>query len=533
MALAYRPPEVTIDEITSPNVSPLLATPASIGLIGLAQGYVERTDQIKLVGTTAVSLVTSGNLPTDATLVMIVSATDTFDPGHAPNADGSYRGPTLGVTGVGDDYDVSLTAKTITRKALDTPDAGDGLIPDGRIVAVTYRYLPADYFDATLLDDLGSVQNRYGPAWLDGAIFSDITYGASIAFENGARFVICQPLFARATPGDATTAKQAAIVGGSSGDPSDAGAYANPSTWSDTFYALRDIDDINVFVPIIGQSLTRKITNAGWLAIVQHAQDHIKYLNDNDQYGVLLCGQDGTTTSLVSGEFPTKTTIRADVATLRSRYGGTTSEATACVNVSKYGRQRPDNAITTIDVGGQYMACALAGMLASRNVSAPLTRQQVSGFTGVSEYRSKLDKVEDGAAGLLVIEQKGFATVVRHAITIDTTSEQRRELSVVRAKHRIIESLRQTIDSQVIGVMIADSFAPTLIKGVVVAVLEALKSQQGLVEYRNVQARQLALEPTTIEIRFSYKPAFPINYVHIIFGIDLTTGDVTVQGQGA
>jgi hypothetical protein len=46
------------------------------------------------------------------------------------------------------------------------------------------------------------------------------------------------------------------------------------------------------------------------------------------------------------------------------------------------------------------------------------------------------------------------------------------------------------------------------------------------VDYANVQVRQLA-QPTTIEVRFNYRPAFPINYINIVFGIDLTTGDLT------
>jgi hypothetical protein len=529
MALAYRPPGVFVEELTSPNVAPILAAPASIGIIGLGQGYIERTEQIKLTGTGPISFVTEGTLPADATMTIVTAVKDTYDPGHAPNADGTYRGPGGGQTGAGEDYDLDLSGKTITRKALDDPNPGDGLIPDGRIVAVTYQYVPVDYFEPFLMEDLGSVQTRYGPAWSNGMIFSDLTYAAAIAFENGARFIVAQPLFARETPGDPSSDKMSPVVGGASGDPSDQGAYANPSTWADTFYSLRDIEDINVFVPVIGQSTDRKVTNAGWLGIAQTAQDHIKYLHDNDQYSVLMLGEDGTTTSLVDGEYPTKAGIRSDAATLRSRYGGTMAQCTAVVNTTKFLRQRPDAVSGTVAVGGEYMACALAGMLASRNASSPLTREQVSGFNGVVDYRSKLDKTEDGAAGLLVVEQKRLAIVVRHSITIDTASEQTRELSVVRAKHRMIESLRDTIDTQVIGKIIADAFAPTLIKNVVIGVLEALKGERGLVEYKNVQARQLTIQPTTIEVRFAYMPAFPINYVNIVFGIDLTTGAVTVQ----
>jgi hypothetical protein len=526
MALAYRPPGVTVTEESTPSISALLAVPASVGLVGLAQGYVERTDQIKLTGTGAHSLSDEGNLPEDATLVAVTRVIDTADRTSGVNSDGIYRGPQDGKTGSGQDFDLDLAAKTITRHELDDPDAGDGLIPDGRIVAVTYRYVPANYFDAYYCEDLATVQSRYGPAWKDGAIYSDLTYAAAAAFENGARFVICQPLFGRTTPGDANTAKVAPVIN----DAGIANSYANAATWADTLYSLRDIEDINVFVPVVGQSAARKVTNGEWLAIIQTFQSHIDWLQSQYQYAVLLCGEDGTDGNLTySGTTPTgptKATIRNDGLTLGQR--GNIGEATVLVNTCKFPRRTPDSVSGTVNVGGQYMAAALAGMLASYAVSTPLTRKPVSGFAGVNDFRSRQDKNDDAAAGLLVVESRGLAVTVRHAITTDTSgASQKSELSVVRAKHFMVESLRTTLDTQVIGTMIADANAPILIKTVVISVLENLRGLRALVDYANVGVRQLAGQPTTIEVRFSYRPAFPINYVNLVFSIDLTTGDLT------
>jgi hypothetical protein len=37
----------------------------------------------------------------------------------------------------------------------------------------------------------------------------------------------------------------------------------------------------------------------------------------------------------------------------------------------------------------------------------------------------------------------------------------------------------------------------------------------------------LSLEPTTIQVKFSYRPAFPVNYIDVSFSLDLTTQTIT------
>jgi len=502
MALAYRPPGVSISEVVSPSISPLLAVPASVSIVGPAQGYVERVDQITLEGTTATPL---PNLPAGAALSSVQAVTDVLFPGSAPNDDGTYRAT--------NDYTVNTSAGTITRVE---PDDGDGLIPDGARVAVAYRYVPADYFDAILLEDLGSITERFGPAWKNGAIFSKLTYAAQIALENGARFVVCQPLYSFDTPGDPDSGKVAPI----GGSASTAKAVSNPATWADTLYGLRDIEDINVFVPVVGQSTDEGVGNSTWLAIAQVFQDHMKFLKDSDQYSVTILGQDRTNDAT---QYALKSGIRSDASTLAARYGGELARQTVLINTASFLRARPDAVGGTIAVGGQYMAAAIAGMLASRPVQRALTRQQISGFVSATDARSKKDKFDDASAGLLVVEQSGQGLFVRHGITLDTTAEQYQELSVVRSQHRMVETLRATVDNNIIGQIVADSQAPFTVKSTIISALEALRGEGTIVNYQGVQVRQLAQQPTTIEVRFSYLPPFPINYVNIAFSIDLSS----------
>lgn len=498
MPLAYREPGVQVSEDVSPQVSPLLAAPADVCLVGLSQGYQTRTDQIRLTGTGAIAL---PGLPVGGTLVGVLAVRDALDPTKGAASVGGS--PAYTVT---TDYTVSTSNGTVTRVA-------SGVIADNSIVNITYQYIPSDFWQPIRLYSTGAVEDRFGPAYdATGAVIaSPLSYAASIAFENGAPSVVCQPLFKRATPGDPTTAQA----------QPDATQAAAASSWSDTFYALRDIEDINILVPIIGQSMAN-VGDAAQLAIIQTTQDHIQFMKTNDQYVVGIFGEDSSGASVAAA----KATLRTHAATIAGRYGGSLAEQTVLLSPSKF-RRATSSYGKQIYIGGQYVAAGIAGMIAARPVSTSLTRKILSGLTEVSDFRSRQDKDDDAAAGLLVIESRRGIIQVRHAVTLDNTSSARRELSVVRAKHRMIESIRDTLDSQVIGNLTADENAPLIVASSVEGVLSSLLQARDIVDYSAPSARLLSIEPTTIEVRFSYRPAFPVNYVDIVFSLDLTTSALT------
>ena len=116
--MAYTPPGVTVQEYSEQVVSTLLAAPASICLVGRAQGYQTRTDAVTLTGTTAVTL---PGIPSTAVLTSgsIVSVMDAVSPGLAPEGYVSAS-----------DYVFNASAKTIVRNS-------SGIIPSGNTVYVT------------------------------------------------------------------------------------------------------------------------------------------------------------------------------------------------------------------------------------------------------------------------------------------------------------------------------------------------------------------------------------------------------------
>lgn len=596
MTLAYQPPGVNVTEVLTPSVSPFLAVPATVCLVGPSQGFIQRTDYITLANEDDTALT---NFPAGSSLIdPIISVTNINDPNVTYVEDVDYvinynssvnevqtvtvtgtglggsftltfRDETTGtiaynattgalqtalealsnietgeatVTGSAGSYTITFSgqyanqnvdklvadATALTGTSADvtvhTPtqggvagtvrrlDAGD--IEEGETVYVVYRYVPSTYYLPTRIEDQGTVEDIYGPAFnSDGSVHSAVSFAAQIAFENGARDLVIQALFRRTDDSDPASTSTA---------PTNE-EVQDSTTWSQTLYPLRDIEDVNLIVPVVGQSVTG-LSDADQLAIIQTVQDHAKFMSDQQQFVVGVFGEDSTTSSSVAQ----KERLREHATTLRSRYGGTVSEQLVLVAPSKFARANP---VTNqkFYVGGQYVAAAIAGMIAGRPVSSSLTRETVSGFVEVSDPRSKADWNKDGQAGLLVVWQRGGTIQIRHAITLDTSATQRRELPVVRAKHRMIESVRDTIDQQIIGKVIADSNAPSTVAAAVSGVLETLKTIGDLVDYSTPQARTLTLDPTTVEVRFSYKPAFPLNYVNIAFNIDLSGNTTTVE----
>jgi hypothetical protein len=498
MPLAYRQPGVRVSETVTPQISPLVAAPADVCLVGRARGYQVRTDQFALpAGTSAYAL---PGLPAGATLTSVDSVKDALDPSKGAAGGTGYVVTT--------DYTVQPSAGTITRVGT--------AIAAGAVINVTYSYVPSDYWEPIRLYDMAAVEDRFGPSVTpDGkTINSHLSYAAAIAFENGCPSVVCQPLFKRATPGDPTSARV---------DVDDTSAAAT-STWSDTLFVLRDIEDINIVVPVVGQSQPN-IGDATWLSIAQLFQDHVQYMKTNDQHMVTILGEDSSASATVAQ----KATLRTHAQTLAGRYGGAVAENTVLVAPSKFRRAFPA-LISPGYVGAQFVAAAIAGMIASRPVSSALTRKSVSGFVGVEPWASGLsvqDQNDDASNGLLVVAQSKGLILVRHSITLATDSSARRELSVVRAKHRLIESVRDTLDRQIIGNLIADENAPFIVASAVSGVLAELLQQRDIVDYGPPSARLLSLEPTTIQVKFSYRPAFPVNYIDVSFNLDLTTQTIT------
>src|SRR3954451_8967148 len=156
MALAYVPPGVSVEELYSPSVSPLLSVSASICLVGVARGYETGVAQV-VFGTDGSARTINAPAGTVLQRVdadnMFQSAVNLLDPtaGSGANQSGYLQGT---------DYQVNLAADA--KSAVVTPVADTDLATIGGTTVFTYRFVPDGYYDPIRLDTQSAVEARFG-----------------------------------------------------------------------------------------------------------------------------------------------------------------------------------------------------------------------------------------------------------------------------------------------------------------------------------------------------------------------------------
>lgn len=475
---------------------------------------IAHTEIINLTGTSAISL-SPANVALGVNEDSIVVTNTPITVSHT-NTAAQYVGdeyfsysanPVSGVdylyTISNDDNNNTNRKVTIVRNTLGPTSIG--VSDDRGTVIVSYEYVPPNYYSPTLFTNIGDVYAKYGQALSVNGISSPLSFAAMLAFANGANEIFCQPLFAE----EIINGKTVRV----------AGNETSISDWDTTLAALQGIEDINVIVPIVSNG-NDNITDGIHLGIFQSVINHINNLKLNGQYAIGIYGEDGSTNR------------KAGASTLQSHAlslgGSLNPERSVLISPSSFAYANPINQ-TTINIGGQFLAATVAGMLGARSIQTPLTRKTIGYISKVNTVRTESEKNADANSGLLVIESKNGVIRVRHAITTAVSDTNKRELSAVRSKFFMIESVRKTIDTQIIGQLVADAKAPITVAATVQNVLEILRSSGALVGYANVDAQSVPNQPTVIAVRWTYSLPFPLNYVDITMSLDTVTGSIAVQ----
>lgn len=510
--LPYTAPGVSVQEVSSPTPTPAIPNTTNICLVGPTRGYEVLSVIISFpTGHSAVTFTAPAGgtvIPVVTSTQIFVSAVDTVDPSKGTAAGGGY------VQGNSADYTATLSGDSTTVTI--TPVTGSIIDTAGASILFTYRYLPANnsYFYAQTFTDANSVQTVYGPAWdsTGSTVVTPITYAANLAFQNGADTVIIQPLFKLSTPGDLTTTRLQVTT-------SDIPTSGN---WKDTLTALQVEEGVNVIVPIVGQSMTG-VTDGAQLAIYETVLQYLTYMQSIGVYIEAFFGDDDSTSTSVGQA----ATLRSNANTLSQYKGGTISQAVSYLSPSSYFVLPPGNTSNIpIKVGAEYAAAAVAGLHASFPVTTPITRKTVSGFVGVTEVKGRNEKDLDAGNGLMVLENIGSNSVqVRHAITLNNVDSAHRELSVVRSKFVLIQSVINTFQN---ALPIVSPTPALVLQTTIVGILDQLERQGIIVTYENVNTSVSNTDPTIGIVSFSYLPLFPLNYVQVSFSIDLTSGTTTV-----
>ncbi len=382
---------------------------------------------------------------------------------------------------------------------------------DKLVVRVSYQATPANYFEPTRCFSQSDVEDKFGPAFdSQGNILTPVAVGSLFAFQNGSSNVVVAPIFSETND----------VRGPSDGSLGD---------WQDTLTGLRTINDISIIVPITSSGdLATPFSDSLSLGIFLAVQNHIHYMQVQEaKFIMALFGEDSTSGSLAS-----RSVLQDHADALSS---GSQAEEIVLFNEGAFTYGNPVTGLTS-DIGGQYYAAAAAGTLCRYSVQTPLTGKRVNGFTSIKgRAKSEAQKDEDAQFGLCVVETKRGRLQVRHGITTAQDTRAHQEISVVRARNWMLANIVAAFEDQAVGRLVLDENAGFLVYLLLSGELELLIQQGAIKNYENIQVRPDPLDPTGLNVQFSYTPVFPLNHINISFSINANSGvtfDQSTSTQG-
>lgn len=354
-------------------------------------------------------------------------------------------------------------------------------ILEGDTLSISYRYTDPNYFDVFALYDYDDVRDRYGePFDATGNIQSEVTLAAKFAFLNGASQVLTCAV-----------------------DPADPD---NPviGDYDEALAKFRDEEQIAVIVSGTGDPEIQPLI-----------ANHVGEQSSKKYERRAVIGVDGSSIIVPTG-------TRIEYAEALS------NERVAMVSPSRFTYFAPE-LNKSITLGGQYMAAAVAGRSVSLAPAMPLTRKIITGFSGPAETLREGEKNLESQNGLMVIEKTRRNQVqVRHGVTTNSIELLTREWSIIGQQDVMVYRIRDYLDGDgLIGMPIYDT---TLIqvKASAEAALVSLVRDAVIVGYQNLKVRQIATQPDVVEVRYEWKPAYPLNYILVRYSVAVMSGDVTI-----
>lgn len=476
----YVPPGVYVSTDSTGSVAAVGITDTVLCLVGRGLGYQTYSEQVSFAGGNARPLTQKGIdaasiVVTGTIIVSGVSTPTTFQ------VDG---------TSTPHDYSVGQTGAG-THKVTTLNRTTSGQIPTSGSVTVTYHYTDDSYFALNSFSDYASFEDVYGMPFdpTTGDLLSPLTLAAQLAFQNGANVI-----FAVSLSGTGSVAAQYQAA-----------------------YALTLPNyDINVLVPLFDTAVDGSTAQSLSASLVSHLQD----ADDEGFPRIAIMGLPQAFT----GETPDVLAQQIDYRRVVLIWPQAFQYYNSVVN-------------TTQTLDGIYFAAASAGVLANQDVNRGLTHAQVRSFTGIPAAvlanMSTSNKNTWSSRGVAVAEiDRTQRLVIRHGVTTDVSSVQNRELSIVRCQDALFNLISVSLNqADLIGDPIEVN-TPLAVKGIIAGALETALSGNVIQAYQSLLVRQQQLpsgDPTVIECTFSYSPTYPLNYITVVFTLDLTTGDVTTQ----
>lgn len=185
----------------------------------------------------------------------------------------------------------------------------------------------------------------------------------------------------------------------------------------------------------------------------------------------------------------------------------------------------PDGAVITvpdsngndqdIQVGGEYIACALAGQDTSpaRDVATPLTNINIVGIRRLARALNLAKANQVAQSGVTVLENKAGVIKVLMALTSDMSSALTRDPRVVEVKHFVQKGVRNTTDP-FIGKKMINGLTNDIEKSLN-SYFSSLKLLNIIGDFQGIRAVVDGSDPTVINVVAFYRPIFGLNWITV------------------
>lgn len=359
-----------------------------------------------------------------------------------------------------------------------TPVA-EGELPVGGYMRASYEYTTDTYYEPRYFYDADDVQEFYGPAFNpDGTVASELSLAAQIAFING------------------TTAILTAAVP----------TPSSPQAYADALDGLTAYQEVSVVALANGNA-----------SLHTYVRAHVNKAASQGSERRAVVGFDGATGP------------RVESADRRTAAQSMHDARVAMVSPDRVLYSNPTTGQPVL-IGGHFLAVAVAALSTTLGPAQPLTRKQIDGFYGLQDIAPAQEKNLEANAGLMVLEPVRTTGIrVRHGVTTNPDDITTREWSIVGQQDTLSKSIRQSLDNDGLIGGIIDDLTLANVKGSVDAALQSLMQVQAINNYGGVKVRQVPASPDVVEVRFTWKPSVPLNYITVRYAITLDTGETTIQ----
>lgn len=330
-------------------------------------------------------------------------------------------------------------------------------------------YLPQECYD------LEEVINIAGPLVLEDGSLNEITLASQIAFENGANKVT----FAQV---DETN-----------------GGYTE-TNWK---AALKQMEDVKVNVIVAPGATTTSMQNL----LLNHVTNMSSYTERSERIGFICSTSDNI--SEIVAQAQGKASDRMVLM----------FPPTCQVNIAD------DNGNEKVyDINSTYLGAAICGLMTNvdRDEASPITWQNLAGFYGLDGkfYKdSKYNTLTSG--GVCCVFNNNGVIKVNQAVTTNTSSVDKIELSVRNIKDTIQYQSRQLMEKNFVGTkLFIDEIVPKA-KSLLDNFCQQKVADEVMNAYGDIAVAQSKDDPRVLLISFKFAPIFTLTWVDLTYSINI------------